>query len=151
MNNPQRLPRVYPSAAFCRRRIKIAHHPGSHSDSATGPAPGLHDVARPPRVRPLRGHQLFLLVLCLAPFTVVLESNDISLALPQIQRAFALSQTSLQWVVSANTLVFGSLLPLGGRAADVYGPRRTLLAGFCVFFLASAASTAAVSEPMLIA
>jgi MFS family permease len=43
---------------------------------------------------------------------------------------------SLQWVVNIYTIVFGGLLMLGGRAADLLGQRRVFIAGTMLFVLA---------------
>ena len=58
-------------------------------------------------------------------FMVVLDATIVNVALPSIQTDLAISDSSLQWIVNAYTLVFGGFLLLGGRAADLIG-RRTL-------------------------
>jgi EmrB/QacA subfamily drug resistance transporter len=49
------------------------------------------------------------------------------------------------------TLTFGGLLLLGGRMGDIYGRRRTFLAGIVIFTLASLAGGLANSAGMLLA
>jgi MFS family permease len=51
-----------------------------------------------------------------------------------------------QWVVTANTLAFGSLLLLGGRLADLLGRKLTFLAGLVGFAGVSAVGGASVSD-----
>src|SRR5471030_1258206 len=82
-------------------------------------------------------HWLILILLALAQFMVVLDISIVNVALPSIQTAFHMSQTSLQWIVTAYTLTFGGFLLLGGRTADLFGRRRTFLTGITLFTLAS--------------
>ena len=58
-------------------------------------------------------------------------------ALPNIGHELGLQPSSLQWVVSGYVLGYGGLLLLGGRAADLIGRRKVLLAGLAVFVVAS--------------
>lgn len=94
---------------------------------------------------------LALALVCLVQFMVVLDVAIVTLALPSIKTALHFSQTGLQWVLSAYTLTFGGLLLLGGRAADLLGRRRVLMAGVGVFTAASLACGLASSAGMLIA
>ncbi len=97
-----------------------------------------------------KGHWLVLVVLALAQFMVVLDSSIVNVALPAMQYAFNLSASSLQWIVTAYTLAFGGFLLLGGRAADLYGRRKTFMIGVALFGLASLADGLAQSGTMLI-
>jgi EmrB/QacA subfamily drug resistance transporter len=78
-----------------------------------------------------------LALLCSAFFMVILDVAIVNVALPSIQADLEFTQNNLQWVVSAYALTFGSLLLLGGRAADLLGRRRVFVAGVAVFALAS--------------
>lgn len=98
----------------------------------------------------VKGHWLVLVVLALAQFMVVLDSSIVNVALPAMQHAFNLSASSLQWVVTAYTLAFGGFLLLGGRAADLYGRRKTFMIGAALFGIASLADGLAQSGTMLI-
>src|SRR3954471_12453062 len=84
-------------------------------------------------------------------FMVVLDIAVVNVALPSIQVDLGFSQEDLQWVISAYALVFGGLLLLGGRAADLLGRRRVFLAGLVVFTVASFLAGLAWSESSLIA
>lgn len=97
-----------------------------------------------------RSHWLILILLCLAQFMVVLDVSIVNVALPSIQDAFHMSQTSLQWIITAYTLTFGGFLLLGGRAADLFGRRRIFLMGVVLFTLASLADGLSNSGGMLI-
>src|SRR5665213_394133 len=95
-------------------------------------------------------HWLILILLALAQFMVVLDVSIVNVALPAIQSAFHMSQTSLQWIITAYTLTFGGFLLLGGRAADLFGRRKIFLTGVVLFTLASLADGLSQSGGMLI-
>lgn len=63
----------------------------------------------------------------------------VNVALPDLGADLGLSRTAFTWTVSVYGLVFGGLLLLGGRLADVFGARTMLLAGLVIFTLASLA------------
>ncbi|MEA2458375.1 MAG: hypothetical protein QOC95_1347 [Thermoleophilaceae bacterium] len=94
---------------------------------------------------------LVLVLVCVAQFMVVLDATIVNVALPSIQRGLHFSSANLQWVVNSYTLVFGGLLLLGGRAADLFGRKRLFLAGVAVFSIASLINGLAGSSTMLIA
>jgi EmrB/QacA subfamily drug resistance transporter len=95
-------------------------------------------------------HWFILVLLALAQFMVVLDVSIVNVALPSIQHAFNMSQTSLQWIVTGYALTFGGFLLLGGRNADLFGRRRTFLIGVTAFTLASLGSGLSQSGGMLI-
>lgn len=66
-----------------------------------------------------------------------LDVTIVNLALPSIQRNFALSNAGLAWVVDAYTLAYAGLLLVGGRCGDLVGHRRTLMIGIALFTVAS--------------
>jgi MFS family permease len=68
-----------------------------------------------------RRRWLILGVIALAQLMVVLDLTVMNIALPSAQRALHFSTVDRQWVVTAYTLAFGSLLLLGGRLADLLG------------------------------
>jgi EmrB/QacA subfamily drug resistance transporter len=95
-------------------------------------------------------HWLILILLALAQFMVVLDVSIVNVALPAIQHAFNMSQSSLQWIVTMYALTFGGFLLLGGRAADLFGRRKIFLLGITLFTLASLADGLAQSGGMII-
>lgn len=95
-------------------------------------------------------HWLILILLALAQFMVVLDVSIVNVALPAIQKAFAMTTADLQWIVTAYTLTFGGFLLLGGRAADLFGRRRLFLIGVVLFTLTSLADGLAQSGHQLI-
>lgn len=90
-------------------------------------------------------------VLCLVQVLVALEFSIANVALPTLAQDFAVSAGDLQWVLSGYALAYGSTLLCGGRLADVYGPRRTLLAGLACFTAASVAAAVTPTFALLIA
>ncbi len=91
-----------------------------------------------------------LLLLALAQFIVVLDSSIVNIALPLISKELHFSPENLQWVVTAYTLTFGGFLLLGGRAADLFGRRRTFMIGLIGFTLMSLLAGLSQSSGMLI-
>lgn len=97
-----------------------------------------------------KGHWTVLILLALAQFMVVLDASIVNVALPAMQHAFGLSAANLQWIVTAYTLTFGGFLLLGGRAADLYGRRKTFMIGVGLFGLISLLDGLSQSGTMLI-
>ncbi|MFJ3880098.1 MFS transporter [Streptomyces sp. NPDC090077] len=92
-----------------------------------------------------------LAVLAAAQFTVMLATSIVNVALPQIRAGAGLSDGGTTWVVNAYGLAFGALLLAGGRAGDLLGRRRVLIAGLALFAPASLAAGLAGSPGPLIA
>jgi len=97
-----------------------------------------------------RRRWLILGVIGLAQLMVVLDVTVMNIALPSAQRALHFSTVDRQWVVTAYTLAFGSLLLLGGRLADLFGRKVTFLIGLLGFAGVSAIGGASVNFAMLI-
>src|ERR1700722_596833 len=76
---------------------------------------------------------LIFFLVAIAQFMVVLDISITNVALPTIKQSLHFSTESLQWVITAYALTFGGFLLLGGRAADLFGRRRTLLIGMIGF------------------
>src|SRR5579864_6155959 len=93
---------------------------------------------------------LILGVVGLAQLMVVLDVTIMNIALPSAQRALHFSTADRQWVVTAYTLAFGSLLLLGGRLADLLGRKVTFLVGLVGFAGVSAIGGASVNFTMLV-
>jgi EmrB/QacA subfamily drug resistance transporter len=94
---------------------------------------------------------LMLTLLAFAQFMLIVDITVVQVALPSIGADLALGREALTWVVTTYTLVFGGLMILGGRLADVVGARRTLLAGLAVFTVASLVCGLATSGAVLVA
>jgi EmrB/QacA subfamily drug resistance transporter len=91
-----------------------------------------------------------LSVLGIAQLMVVLDATIVNIALPHAQASLHFSNSDRQWIVTAYSLAFGSLLLLGGRVADLFGRKRVFLAGVIGFAAASAVGGAAVNFGMLV-
>lgn len=91
-----------------------------------------------------------LTVCCVAQFMVILDLSIVNVALPSIQSSLGFSSPDLQWVVDAYAITFAGFLMLGGRAADHFGQRRTLVVALILFALTSLAGGAAPDQEVLI-
>jgi len=69
----------------------------------------------------------------IAQFMVILDVTVTNVALPVIKVQLHFGNAAIGWVVTAYVLAFGGFLLLGGRAADLFGRRRMLLAGMVAF------------------
>ena len=97
-----------------------------------------------------RRRWLVLAVTVTAQFMVILDVAVVNVALPAIKHDLHFSQQSLQWVITAYAILFGGMLLLGGRLADLLGRRRLFMTGVAVFTLGSLLSGIAWSEGALI-
>src|SRR5437667_5487750 len=82
---------------------------------------------------------------------VILDVAIVNVALPSIKSDLGFSQANLQWVISAYAIMFGGVLLLGGRLADLLGRRRLFIAGLALFAVSSLLCGLAWSEGSLIA
>ena len=81
---------------------------------------------------------------------VILDGTIVNIALPTAQRALQFSNSDRQWIVTAYSLAFGSLLLLGGRISDYIGRKNALIIGLIGFAGASALGAASVNFTMLV-
>ncbi|MGW3989745.1 MFS transporter [Streptomyces sp. NPDC004830] len=112
----------------------------SDTDTTSARAPGAPHPLRWP----------ILGLLGLAQLMLILDITVVAIALPHMGAELDLSRAALTWVVSGYALTFGSLMLLGGRAADLFGAKRIVLTGLAVFTVASLAAGLATSAPMLL-
>jgi EmrB/QacA subfamily drug resistance transporter len=89
-------------------------------------------------------------VIATAQLMVTLDLTVMNIALPSAQSSLNFTTADRQWVVTAYTLAFGSLLLLGGRLADLIGRRTAFLVGLIGFAGASAVGGASVNFAMLV-
>ena len=92
-----------------------------------------------------------LALIVTAQFMVVLDIAIVNVALPSIKTDLHFSQVSLQWVITAYSILFGGVLMLGGRLADLLGRRRLFMIGLALFTASSLLDGLAWSEGSLIA
>jgi len=94
---------------------------------------------------------LTLIVVGLAQLMVVLDATVVNIALPSAQADLGFSDGNRQWIITAYSLAFASLLLLGGRLSDLIGRKRTFIIGLIGFAIASALGGAAGSFELLVA
>src|SRR5215475_5788053 len=97
-----------------------------------------------------REGKLTLAFLCMVGFLDFVDASIVNVALPTIRQDLHFSIQSLQWVLSGYLLTYGGFMLLGGRAADLLGRRRILVAGMTLFALSSLAGGLASDSAMLI-
>lgn len=104
-------------------------------------------AAHPSTPRP----RLVLLVMCLAVFTVNIDTTIVNVTLPTLVGELDATTTQLQWIVDAYLLVFAALVLAGGSLSDRLGRRRVLMAGLGIFAAANAAASWCDTSSALIA
>lgn len=101
-------------------------------------------------VRPDPRRWRILALLSVAQFMLILDISVVTIALPSIGVDLELSRAALTWVVTAYTLMFGGLMLVGGRAADLFGARRMVLTGLTIFTASSLVAGLSANAAMLI-
>src|SRR5438067_12641588 len=91
-----------------------------------------------------------LALIVAAQFMVILDVAIVNVALPSIKTDLRFSQENLQWRITAYAILFGGVLLLGGRLADLLGRRRLFVTGLALFVVSSLLSGLAWSEGSLI-
>jgi EmrB/QacA subfamily drug resistance transporter len=97
-----------------------------------------------------RRGKLTLALLCAVAFLDFVDASIVNIALPSIRRALHFSVADLQWVPSGYLLTYGGFMLLGGRAADLLGRRRVLIAGVVMIGVSSLIGGFADSSGVLI-
>ena len=110
--------------------------------STPGPQPPSPGIARP---------GLVLALLAFAQLIISIDYNIVYVALPEIGTGLGFSPQTLQWVISAYAVAFGGFLLLGGRACDLWGPRRMFVLGLSLYGASSLLGGFATSPELLIA
>lgn len=84
-----------------------------------------------------RRGKLTLALLSAVAFLDFIDASIVNIALPDIRTDLHFSVQGLQWVLSGYLLTYGGFMLLGGRAGDLLGRRRVLVAGTAVFAVSS--------------
>ncbi|MFF9209461.1 MULTISPECIES: MFS transporter [unclassified Streptomyces] len=71
-------------------------------------------------------------MMCAVAMTFI-DQTIVSIAAPDIVSELHLTSSGMQWVVNAYLLALAAFFALGGRLADLYGPRRVVVAGTLIF------------------
>jgi EmrB/QacA subfamily drug resistance transporter len=91
-------------------------------------------------------------VTALGAFMASLDLSIVNVAFPALEKTFSHdTRASLAWVITAYSIVFGSLLVIAGRTADRLGSKRIFFVGLAVFCLGSALCGLAPSVALLVA
>ena len=98
-----------------------------------------------------RRGKLTLALLCAVAFLDFVDASIVNVALPSIRRALGFSVQDLQWVPSGYLLTYGGFMLLGGRAADLIGRRRVLVAGTVTIGVSSLIGGVAGAPGLMIA
>lgn len=102
------------------------HQPTTTETAATGPS-----------------KTTLLALLCVAQLMVILDISAVNVALPDMAEDLRISSADIGWTITSYSLIFGSLLLLGGRSSDLLGRRRVFLSGLGIFTVSSLASAVA--------
>src|SRR5216683_4566376 len=125
------------------RRSQVMHH---HK-----PKHPKHQTAIDSEDPGTKAARWLLPVLLVAQLMVILDITAVNIALPHIATDLHLSGSTISWTITSYSLIFGSLLLFGGRAADLLGRRRMFLTGLGVFTASSFASAIAGTAAALFA
>jgi EmrB/QacA subfamily drug resistance transporter len=128
-------------------RTSTARGPAGPAVATAGQRAPHRAAARPVA----RSRWLALALLASAQLMLVLDITVVNVALPDIGTALHLHPGELPWVMTVYTLVFGGLMLLGGRIADLFGARRLTLAGLALFIASSLLCALSQDAAMLLA
>src|SRR3954451_10067991 len=84
-----------------------------------------------------RRGKLTLALLAAVAFLDFVDASIVNIALPSIRRDLGFSEQGLQWIPSGYLLTYGGVMLLGGRAGDLLGRRRVLVAGISLIGISS--------------
>jgi EmrB/QacA subfamily drug resistance transporter len=94
---------------------------------------------------------LILIVLQFSLLVIVLDNTVMNVAIPTIVRDLHATNSELQWMVDAYTLVFAGLLLTAGSLGDRFGRRGALQFGLIIFGIGSLAAAFTNTPEQLIA
>src|SRR4051795_7758853 len=92
-----------------------------------------------------------VLLLSVAQLMVILDISAVNVALPDLAKDLGIARADIGWTITTYSLMFGSLLLFGGRAADLLGRRRVFLTGLAVFTFSSLVTALAGDATVLFA
>jgi EmrB/QacA subfamily drug resistance transporter len=135
------------------KRTAAMHHGRKAATPTPAPTPGRHHAHRPTRSESPagKGRGVLLFVLLIAQLMVILDITAVNIALPSLAKDLQLTGSDISWTITSYSLIFGSMLLFGGRAADLLGRRRMFLTGLAVFTASSFASAMAGTAAALFA
>ncbi|MEP7048635.1 MAG: DHA2 family efflux MFS transporter permease subunit [Ilumatobacteraceae bacterium] len=92
-----------------------------------------------------------LSVLCLSLIIVSVGNSSLNVAIPTLSERLHASNSQLQWVIAAYSLVFAGLLFSAGAIGDRFGRKGALQLGLLLFLIGAALASAATTITQLIA
>ncbi len=98
----------------------------------------------------LKGRWWALLALAFSLLVISLDMTVLNVALPTLAKDLQATESQLQWMVDAYTLVYASLVLLGGSLGDRFGRKRMLMLGLLLFGAGSLWSAFSDSATMLV-
>jgi EmrB/QacA subfamily drug resistance transporter len=133
--------------------LKALHHGGKAATATPTETAGRHHAhaaggSEPPAGK---GRGVLLFVLLIAQLMVILDITAVNIALPSLAKDLQLTGSNISWTITSYSLIFGSLLLFGGRAADLLGRRRMFLTGLGIFTASSLGSATAGTATALFA
>lgn len=82
----------------------------------------------------------------LAVFMAMLDITIVNVALPNIQKDFSVTFSSLQWILNAYTLVYAVMLLPVSKLGDRIGRKKVFLGGLFIFIIGSIADGLALND-----
>src|SRR4051795_4596730 len=110
-----------------------------------------HHAAAPPSPPATGMRWSLVLLLSVAQLMVILDISAVNVALPDLAKDLNIARGDVGWTITSYSVIFGSLLLLGGRAADLLGRRRMFLTGLGLFTASSLVTALAGDAGMLCA
>lgn len=107
-------------------------------------------TTRPRRGGGLAYKWIVAMVVIFGLFMTILDGTIVNIAIPRLQLVFGVSLTSVQWVLTAYTLVQGVATPLTAFLSQRFGQKRLYLLALTGFTLGSVLCGLSWSLPMLI-
>lgn len=90
-----------------------------------------------------------LLCVSIPSFMISLDANIVAVSLPSIAQSLRADFSAIEWVISAYTLTFATMMLPAGTLADKFGRKRLLMSGLAIFTAASLVCGAAPSALVL--
>ncbi|WP_171238319.1 MFS transporter [Ruegeria sp. HKCCA5763] len=78
-----------------------------------------------------------VIALMVTGFGIGIDFTGALMLVPAIENSFDADITSTQWVLNIYALFFAMTMVAGGRLGDMYGHRKMMIIGLCIFLFAS--------------
>ena len=91
-----------------------------------------------------------LMVLSLALAIIIIDSTLLNVSLSTLIRELHTNLQSLQWVISAYSLMLAALTVTGGRMGDLFGRKKMFMGGAVIFAIGSFIASISRSVPVLL-